>query len=414
MERDGRYLSESMNILYHHRTQGKGVEGVHIMGIVNSLRQLGNSVEILCLPGTNPEESLDRVHNNKISRKSFFAKFYARFSGSCPRAVFDLLGFLYNLFTYLKLIGKNDVPDLIFERYSFFSFAATCYAKQKGIPIFLEVNNLIDLDSVREIKLKSLGRFIEKRVLKNVSHIITVSGFNKQCLINEGVCSSKITVLPNAFDTEIFDPSKIERNSGGGGVGFSTTNEIVIGFVGLFVPWHGLDFLCRAFFDLIDIHNNIRLLLVGDGPVKDDIVEFARVNGFLDKIAITGFVAHSDVPLYISAMDIAVMPDSNTHGSPMKIFEYMAMGIPVVAPRYGPIVEIISDGETGVLFEPQNIKSFKKSLNKLIGDYKLRREIGAFGMDFVWANHTWLDNGRRITKLYSDIKVGSLATTGFN
>lgn len=383
-----------MKILFHHRTQGKGVEGIHIMGVVNALRELGHIVNIICLPETNPEKGLDRQN---ITKKS--ASPYSIFSKMMPNVFFDLSCIIYNFYSYLKM--KNSIkvfnPDIIFERYSFFSFAVAYVARKKDIPFFLEVNNTIEQDIVRSIKLKKLGRWIEKYVLQKARHIFTVSQFLKNH-IKSNIEEKKITVLSNAVDEKLFNPEKVDSthiiNE------YNLKDKIVIGFVGLFVPWHGLDFLLDIFNEILKSNKRVHLLLVGDGPERSKIEHFIALHNLHDNISITGFVKHDEIPTFIFSMDIAVMPNSNPHGSPMKIFEYMSMGKPVIAPSYGPIMEIIESNINGMLFAPKDNQELFNALELLSKNSVLRSNIGKKARMKILEQHTWLQNGKKIEEMF--------------
>jgi len=105
------------------------------------------------------------------------------------------------------------------------------------------------------------------------------------------------------------------------------------------------------------------------------------------------------LPGHVAAFDIAVMPDSNEYGSPMKIYEYMAMGKPVVAPRLGPLEDGIVDGETGILFPRRDAAALRAALEKLLRDDRLRAGMGARARDHVLAKHTWDRNAARILEV---------------
>ena len=102
------------------------------------------------------------------------------------------------------------------------------------------------------------------------------------------------------------------------------------------------------------------------------------------------------------------MPNSNDFGSPMKIFEYMAMGKPVVSARYGPIEEVIEDGKTGLLFKPLSQEQLIEKIFLLIRNYDLRKKIGEEGYYKVLKENTWNKNAERILKAYNKMKEAKL------
>src|SRR5262249_7638249 len=137
-------------------------------------------------------------------------------------------------------------------------------------------------------------------------------------------------------------------------------------------------------------HKEARLLLVGDGPVRPQVEEIIRARGLHDSVRFTGFLPAAAIPEYISAIDLCVMPDSNAHGSPMKIFEYMAMAKPVLAPGYGPIEEIIDHGVNGWIFPPRDGDALRHAVESLMRDQALRDRLGARAQADVLSRHTWV------------------------
>jgi glycosyltransferase involved in cell wall biosynthesis len=117
----------------------------------------------------------------------------------------------------------------------------------------------------------------------------------------------------------------------------------------------------------------------------------------------TGEVPHSEIPVYIAAMDIAIIPDFNTYGSPMKLFEYMAMGKAIVAPDVPPIKEIVEEGKTALVFERKNSIQAVKCIEALIRDKELRNKLGIRARNVVLNSHTWDQNAKRIVSI-----VGSM------
>ena len=157
-----------MNILYHHRTQGKGVERVHIMGLVNGLRELGHQVEIIGPPWAEPEshlnESIEETSNNRKSNWNILSKYL-------PEFLFELMEMAYNAYAYFNLSRhlrkrRVDAVDAIFERYALFMFAGVLVARTHGCPIILEINDAADIERVRTLKFKNIARGLEKTIFK--------------------------------------------------------------------------------------------------------------------------------------------------------------------------------------------------------------------------------------------------------
>jgi glycosyltransferase involved in cell wall biosynthesis len=167
----------------------------------------------------------------------------------------------------------------------------------------------------------------------------------------------------------------------------------VIGFVGGFYPWHGLSLLVEAMVILKKQKQDVNCLLIGDGPelakIKSKIAQLGLENYF----TFPGRIAHHELARYVEQFDIGIMPDSNNYGSPMKLFEYMAAGIPFVAADYSPIVEITTN--QGELFEKKNVVSFAQALIKYTNNESIRVNAGAKGRQKVEQYFNWEKNASR-------------------
>lgn len=374
------------NILYKHRTRGVGGESVHIQGMVGGFRQLGYSIDFASPP---------LVRNLKNQNPSG-NRFYRIITYFFPPLIYELLALAYNFVSYMKC--RNSLRKrsycFIYERYALFDFSSVFLKKKHKIPLILEVNGLFnskDKTHDRKTVLLSLGSYLEKQLIGASDLIIVVSTFLKETLIRMGVPPGKILLLPNAVDMEHF------QNKSGENIRdkYGLNNKRIIGFVGSFDTWHGLDLLVECIEDIHILRKDAHLLLVGDGKERKRVEKLIGNKKLESVVTITGLIPHSEIPSYIAAMDIGTMPDSNNFGSPLKIFEYMAKAKPVVSARYGPTSEIIKDGFNGLLFEPNNCKEFVKLITKLLEDHELRETLGTAARKDVFENHTWVGNARR-------------------
>ena len=383
-----------MRILYHHRTRGQGAEGVHIREIVKALEKQGHEVLVISPPGVNPLAVANHVMPKKIS------KLWDWISEHFPQIGFEILEICYNLVGYFKISRalKNFDVELIYERYAFFNWIGTFIAKRKDIPIIIEVNEVSGLKRVRKQTLKSLATAIEKMILKAADAIIVVSPFLRRYIERKGINPDKIYIIPNAVNLKNFHPEADGKEIKSK---LDTADKVVLGFVGKLLPWNNLEFLIDVFRDISEEVPNVHLLLVGDGQMRKPLEDMVKRYGLEEKVSFVGQVNHINVPNFISVMDICIIPESNQYRSPIKLFEYMAMAKPVVAPHLEPIESVITNGENGVLFELRNKDSLKEALIGLIRDHKKRKEIGDKAWRTVVERYTWENNARQITEIYS-------------
>lgn len=397
-----------MNILYHHRTQGHGAEGVHIMGIVQGLERAGHRVQLLSPPGVDPTRSAGGYLYGK--RKGFIGRLWKWASSAAPQVLFELMELGYNLFHAFRLrrILSAEKFDLVFERYAFFLFATAWLARRAGIPFILEVNEIAGIRRARPLVLARLAEAVERWLYAQATGVVTVSSFLRDQIIARGGDPQRILVLPNAADIALFDP---RRNDGEVRRRLGFDGKTVIGFVGWIDPWDNLPGLLEVFHGLLREHPDLRLLLVGDivgkGVSREPVERLMDSLDLRDKVRMVAQVPRTEMPAHIGAMDICLIPDSNPFGSPVVLFEFMAMGKPVAGPSVAPIRDVIRDGENGVIFEAHNAGDMARALRSLIGDPVLRQRLGAAARRSVEERHTWDANTRAILELADRARVAT-------
>ncbi len=386
-----------MKILYHHRTRREGVEGVHIKGIINAFRSLGHEViECALVSGDDASKGKATKHFSRLRTYYNYISLYA------PEHFFKVLEILYNIISYfrLKKIIKNGDIDLIFDRYALFGFSPIWVAKQYRIPIICEVNIISSLEDVRKARFKWLAQKIEKIILSNVQLLVVVSTNLKKNIRASG-CRTPIVVLPNAVNPNLF----VLKENYNLKLKYRKSESIVlIGFLGRLVSWYKLHEAVVSTRRLIDQGYPVHLLIIGEGKCRSELEKLITELEIKDHIHLTGYIDHNLIPYYIKQIDIAILPNTNEWGSPMKLFEYMVMGKPIVAPAYGPVKEVIAEGETGLLFKKNDFDEMKNKIKILLDDPDLRKSIGENGKEYVEKNHTWLVNAQKILQQHFHIK----------
>lgn len=382
-----------MKILYVHRTRATGVEAVHIGQIIRGLRQLGQDVGIVS-PVGEVVEGLTPVPSATsgapaAARPSALKRLLYRLVDHLPRVGFELLELAYNL--KARRDGLARFPqgaDGIYERYAIFGLAGARLARRWGVPHVIEINytSMSPLVRPRSRLLAPLARALDRRLFRGATHLLAVSSYLRDHLIQDfGVDPARITVVPNAADPAVFDPALAGPSPIEG-------QGPVIGFVGGFYRWHGLDLLVEAFLRIAERHPAARLVLIGDGPMRGEIETLVRERGLVDRVLMPGRMPHARLVPYVARFDMGVMPDSNLYGSPMKIFEYMAMGVPVVAPDYAPLLDVVTDGMEGRIFRRRDVAHLADCLDGLLQDAELRRRMGAAARRAVVETHNWMNN----------------------
>ena len=387
-----------MRILYFHRTAGDRVEYVHIMGMVNAFRQMGHEVVISSPPGCDPERARPDSSGGAMPapREGPLRGTLKNFARKAPNVLFEIAELLYNcyaLFDGLRQRFRHGKPDLVYERSTSNSIAPTMLARRWKAPIVQEVNVTADTGRLRPLVLKRTTHRIQRWMIRRTALFITVSQRFKDAIAAEGFPPERTIVLHNAINPDEFDPANVEAPARPDAF---PPDAFVVGYVGAFVPYHRLDRLIEVAARLVDDYPHLRWLLVGDGVERPKVESLLDEHNLRDRFWLTGKVAHRQVPSYVRSMDVAVLPHSEQFNSPMKLFEYMAMGRPVVVPDVPAVSEVIRDGENGVHFRAGDARALETAIRRILDDEALREHIGARARACVLESHTWIQNARAV------------------
>ena len=402
-----------MKILYLCFDPGIDLSGVkkgasiHVRSFVRALTELGHEVTVVGTNVSSPE-SFESLTGAAVLRAPLSPRSRAFLKALKARRLLtpgvssgrDLIRAYHNneFFRVAKEAAGRLLPSFIYERYSLWGTAGQRLARNHSIPLVLEVNSPLSYEEQKYRGwsiLCSLGRWVECRTWRRADLLVPVS----QALCNHfeeaGVKGRKVEILPNAVDTRLF---RSEVNDAALRSRLKPDGRFVVGFVGSFKAWHGIGFLLEAFKRLHDEDASYHLLLVGDGPMRADVEEKARLLGLQEAVTLVGNVPHEEVPQYLALMDVAVAPYpavEDFYFSPLKLFEYMAGGRAVVASRIGQVAEVIADGLTGLLYEPGNQEALRASIRRLRADESLRRELGQ-NARMASSKNTWQQNAQRV------------------
>jgi glycosyltransferase involved in cell wall biosynthesis len=394
-----------MKIVYLHRTQAKGVEGVHIGEIVKAWRKSGHDVRLLSPVGDNFGDVTSPTAS--MTKPGVKQKLFRFVSNNLPEFFFELAEIAYNLVALRQAyrLGRENV-DFIFERYAIFAFAGAVLAKRWNKPFVVEVNYTSRSALVRERSalLAPLARRVDAFIFGRATGLAAVSTELKRHLMEEfSIPAEKIIVLPNAADPDVFDMSKVNPVAN-----TVADGERIIGFVGGFYPWHGLDLLLKAFERVSAKLPKTKLMLVGDGPVLPEIRTQSEQMGLTQRVLLTGRVAHQNLPGYLAAFDVGVMPDSNDYGSPMKIFEYMSLGKPVVVPDYGPLRDAVDDGVEGRIFQPKDVEAMASCFVDILSDDQTYKRMSLAAREKILTKHNWMKNANELLVFANGANYGNV------
>jgi len=279
---------------------------------------------------------------------------------------------------FRQALARGGPFDAVYERYSLWSVTGMRFARKAGIPGVLEVNAPLIEEQAEHRGLcdRAAATRIAARTFAAAHTIVAVSKGVADYVARFPGTGARVTVVSNGVDPSRFAPPACRTPQAPDGV-------FTVGFVGTLKPWHGLPVLVDACAELHAEDPRMRLIVVGDGPWRAPLEERVEARGLSAVTRLTGAVA-----------PYAARPDF--YFSPLKVLEYMAAGLPVVASRIGQIEELVADRETGLLCEPDNSRSLAELLRLLRDDPVLRLKLGAAARAAVVKNHTWLEVTRRI------------------
>ncbi len=317
-------------------------------------------------------------------------------------AFYQLFLFFYLIFHCLK-----RSPNVIYSRCSSLTFSPVLISKIFRIPYVIEVNGLlIDEEKMigRPKVLTRLTGLNEKLNYKQADKIVAVTqGIKDGIKELHSIPDEKIVVIPNGANTDLFKPMHQEK----------AKKELkleekknYICFVGNLAPWQGVEFLIQSAPLILKESTHTKFLIIGDGPMKEELIDLAEQMAVSDKFIFTGVVPYEEVPKYINASDICVVYKKPLKSgySPLKLYEYMACEKPVIASRVEGF-EILEENHAGILVEPENPKELAKAIIKLLKDERLRRELGENGRKYVTKNHSWEAVARRVAEVCKSVVV---------
>jgi glycosyltransferase involved in cell wall biosynthesis len=291
--------------------------------------------------------------------------------------------------------GPWNGSDLMFvwQRHDLFHSAGFQTARAKGCPVILFVDAPTVWEEARwGVRRPGWGNLLERAgerpQFRSADLVACVSEEVAAALIDRGVAEDRVLVTPCVADLDLFTP-QADRTGLREKLGLG--DRFVVGWVGSFRRFHGVELALEAAASLRDSIPNLSLLLVGDGPERPRLENLARDLGLRD-VVFTGTVSYEEMPRHIAAMDLAMVLDPGRgefHYSPLKLREYMACARAVLAPRVGQVGRFLADGADALLVDPGDARALAKAIQHAHDEPAVRRALGAAARRKVAEEGSW-------------------------
>ena len=350
--------------------------------------------------GDMREETVDGLH------------FYRTAVADSPLARLPVLNqkqVIDGLVRRLSEIIPQIKPDVLHAHSpSLNAIAALKAGKKFGIPVVYEVRAFwedaaVDHGTSTEGGLRyRLTRALETHALRQADAVTTICEGLRRDIVARGIPADKITVIPNAVDIDKFAVGGVADQDLKTKLGLQGAR--LIGFIGSFYAYEGLDILLRAVPALTAERPDLRVLLVGGGPEDARLRQLAKDLNIVDKVVFTGRVPHEQVQMYYDLLDVLVYPRLSMRltdlVTPLKPLEAMAQGRVLAASDVGGHQELIVDGKTGVLFKADDPQALAVKVGALADAQAEWPALRAAGREFVESERNWKASVGRYKSIY--------------
>jgi len=407
-----------MKILYLCSDAGIAILGrkgasVHVRELVGAFNRAGHEV-VVAAPLLNksswekPASIAGQVQHIRASSATQSAigavkEFAAQFGLDSPLPG-ELRRILYvqELVAELRRRFDGERPDFIYERAALFGTAGVALARAWKVPLLVELNAPLaaEQSAYRGSGLVDLATQAERLLLFAADAVLAVSAPLRDHALAHGAATDRVHVVPNGVNPDLFHPSPADRRLR---TRLGLDGGPVLGFLGGLRPWHGVEALPELLDRLSRRHKRLQLVIAGDGQLRPELELSLRKRRLLGRAIFTGALPHEEVPNVIRQFDVALAPypmlAHDFYFSPLKLFEYMACGVAVVASCSGQIAEVVKHGKTGLLCPPGNTDALTAACDRLLGNARLRRALGREAAKAVVGRYTWDANARRAVAL---------------
>jgi len=307
-------------------------------------------------------------------------------------------------------IVQSEKPDIIHAHSPVLNaIPSLAVARHFKLPVIYEVRALwedaaVDHGTAREGSVRyRMSRALDTWAMRRVDSVAPICEPLKKDIVGRGIAAERVAIVPNAVDRSLLTSGPAEVGESALRERFGIKDQIVLGFIGSFYAYEGLDLLLGAAKRLLQSGVDFTVLLVGGGPEEARLKELTIELELGDRVRFAGRVHHSEVPRYYRLIDILIFPRKRMRltelVTPLKPLEAMAQLKTVVASDVGGHRELVRDGETGLLFAADNVDALTSCLASIIANPARRAKLAEQGRHYVETERTW----DRLTKRYAEI-----------
>jgi len=405
--------------ILHRSVPGTHGYAVRSQEIVGKQAAKGLDVAVVTSPSQAPAGKLDADRSETIHGVRYYrscGKLLAPHAEVYdPSPVRSALRVVQNI-SLLRMtlrLSASFAPDVIHAHSPFTcGLVGDIVGHIRGIPAVYEMRGIWE-DShtgrygLSQASLRYRGvRGLETIALRKADHCVVIADALSNEVVSRGVPPERITVIPNGVDCSRFIPGEADPDLARG---LGLQDSLVMGYIGYFFHYEGLDLLFQAFASLANEFPMLKLLLVGDGELMAPLQQMAKESGLASRVVFTGRVSHDRILDYYRLFHLLTLPRrlgrESSLVTPLKPLEIMAMGKPLVASDVGGHLEIVEHRVNGLLFKSDSRDSLVDACRTVLQDEALRRELGRRARKWVETNRDWNVLVQRYVDLYEKLRA---------
>jgi glycosyltransferase involved in cell wall biosynthesis len=382
-------------------------DAVHVRELVLNLAKLGNKIIVVGrdlegVTGSEYEELQKPLEDLYANENIQVVLMKSRLK----------LAYLWNrdivtVRSLLKLL-KGTKIDLVYSR-SFTGHTEALIKNLSQAPLVLEINGMAIEERAALLGKKTylsygLMKSLARVFFQSATKIVSVTEDIKSQLVkNYDVDESRIVVVPNGVNEQLFKPSSEAGRQIRTRLNLDKKAEVIC-FVGNFEPWHGIEGLVEAAEFVVKARPKVKFLLVGEGGLRPKIENNIRDRGLKNNFIFTGRVPYEDVPRYINSSDICVAPYSLKEGelreySPLKLYSYLGCGKPLVGTEVGGVSDVIQASKAGVIVRADDPGKLANGIEKLLDEPSSLKKMGMKGRKYIIENCTWKQTAEKVNDI---------------